>query len=107
MVSFHPKLNGINTQGENIADNGGLREGFRAYKKFLSREMAGETEQALPGLQKYTSDQMFFISFAQVMILVIITFQSTTDFIMRGHSNSNYITDKQSTFNLFRRGVKK
>ena len=81
MISFHPKLNGINTQGENIADNGGLREGFRAYKKFLSREMAGETEQALPGLQKYTSDQMFFISFAQVMILVIITFQSTTDFI--------------------------
>ena len=82
MISFHPKLNGINTQGENIADNGGLREGFRAYKKFLSREMAGETEQALPGLQKYTSDQMFFISFAQVMILVIITFQSTTDFIV-------------------------
>ena len=68
MISFHPKLNGINTQGENIADNGGLREGFRAYKKFLSREMDGETEQALPGLQKYTSDQMFFISFAQVMI---------------------------------------
>ena len=104
MISFHPKLNGINTQGENIADNGGLREGFRAYKKFLSREMDGETEQALPGLQKYTSDQMFFISFAQVMILVIITFQSTTDF---RHSNSNYITDNQITFNLFRRGVKK
>ena len=81
LISFHPKLNGINTQGENIADNGGLREGFRAYKKFLSREMAGETEQALPGLQKYTSDQMFFISFAQVMILVIIIFQSTTHFI--------------------------
>ena len=102
MILFHPKLNGINTQGENIADNGGLREGFRAYKKFLSREMAGEAEQALPGLQKYTSDQMFFISFAQVIILVIPTSQSTTDF-----SNSKYITDNQSTFILFRRGVKK
>ena len=103
MISFHPKLNGINTQGENIADNGGLREGFRAYKKFLSREMAGETEQALPGLQKYTSDQMFFISFAQVIILVIPTSQSTTDFIMR----FKYITDNQSTHILFRLGVKK
>ena len=99
MISFHPKLNGINTQGENIADNGGLREGFRAYKKFLSREMAGETEQALPGLQKYTSDQMFFISFARVIMLVIITSQ--------GNINSNYIADNQTTSNLFRPGVKK
>merc|ERR1712051_1141035 len=65
MKAEEAHLNGINTQGENIADNGGLREGFRAYKKFLSRETDGETEQALPGLQKYTSDQMFFISFAQ------------------------------------------
>ena len=96
MVSFHPKLNGINTQGENIADNGGLREGFRAYKKFLSREMAGEAEQALPGLQKYTSDQMFFISFAQVIILVIPTSQSTTDFI--SNSNISQITKVHISF---------
>ena len=93
MISFHPKLNGINTQGENIADNGGLREGFRAYKKFLSREMAGETEQALPGLQKYTSDQMFFISFAQVTILVIITSQTNNS-----NSNISQITKVHISF---------
>lgn len=59
-------MNGVITQGENVADNGGVREGYRAYKNFLKRSMDGKEEPKLPGLQKYTNDQLFFISFSQV-----------------------------------------
>jgi len=56
-------LNGKNTQGENIADNGGIHEAFRAYTR--SVESLGK-EPSLPGLTQFTSEQMFFISNAQV-----------------------------------------
>ena len=59
-------LNGVNTLGENIADNGGLRESYRAYQNFIINENGGKVEPKLPGLQEYSNEQLFFISFAQV-----------------------------------------
>lgn len=56
-------LNGKNTQGENIADNGGIHESFRAYMR--SVESLGK-EPSLPGLSQFTNEQMFFVSYAQV-----------------------------------------
>ena len=56
-------MNGKNTEGENIADNGGVHEAFRAYQ--LSVAALGE-EGPLPGLEAFTPEQMFFLSFAQV-----------------------------------------
>lgn len=55
------KLNGINTQGENIADNGGIKQAYRAYNAWVREH--GE-EPRLPGLQEYTPQQMFWISAA-------------------------------------------
>lgn len=54
-------MNGINTQGENIADNGGVKEAYRAYTRWVERHGA---EPALPGL-KYNAQQLFWISVAQ------------------------------------------
>ena len=56
-------VNGINTQGENIADNGGLREALRAYYKFRERV---SSESTLPGLADYTPEQLFFLGFAHM-----------------------------------------
>jgi endothelin-converting enzyme len=48
------------TQGENIADAGGLASSFAAWQK---REKASPN-QLLPGLERYTKEQMFYISYA-------------------------------------------
>ncbi|KAH3827034.1 hypothetical protein DPMN_128962 [Dreissena polymorpha] len=55
-------INGEFTKGENIADNGGLTQSYKAYKNWQKRQ--GEVEPLLPGL-KFTHDQLFFINFAQ------------------------------------------
>lgn len=56
------KLNGINTQGENIADNGGIKEAYLGYQNFVKDN---GPPQRLPG-HDYNQNQMFWISFGQV-----------------------------------------
>uniref|UniRef100_UPI00358F210D phosphate-regulating neutral endopeptidase PHEX-like isoform X1 n=2 Tax=Myxine glutinosa TaxID=7769 RepID=UPI00358F210D len=58
-------LRGNKTIGENIADNGGLRESFRAYRRWVREERGGREEDPLPGLP-FTHNQLFFISYAHV-----------------------------------------
>ncbi|KAG1662546.1 Neprilysin-1 [Nymphon striatum] len=55
-------VNGLRTVGENIADNGGVKQSFLAYKKWVQKN--GD-EQLLPGLG-LTNYQLFFLNYAQV-----------------------------------------
>lgn len=57
------QINGTRTLGENIADNGGIREAFRAYRAYVKRN---GPEPMLPGFDDFSHEQLFFISFGNV-----------------------------------------
>ena len=57
------QIDGINTQGENIADNGGIKQAFRAYERWM--RVNGDVDETLPGMNA-TGKQLFFLNFAQV-----------------------------------------
>ncbi|XP_046737494.1 neprilysin-4-like isoform X3 [Diprion similis] len=57
------QIDGVNTQGENIADNGGIKQAFRAYQRWLNAN--GDVNETLPGISA-TGKQLFFLNFAQV-----------------------------------------
>lgn len=53
-------VNGRLTLGENIADAGGLSASFAAWKEVEK----SRPSELLPGLQNFSKDQLFFISYA-------------------------------------------
>lgn len=55
-------INGENTVGENIADNGGVRVAYATYER-LSQSSGADV---LPGLEHFSREQLFFISYALV-----------------------------------------
>lgn len=57
-------VNGIATLRENIADNGGIREAYRAFKRLKARRGLDMLSPRLPGLERYSPDQLFFIIYA-------------------------------------------
>uniref|UniRef100_A0A4W3GW60 Endothelin-converting enzyme 1 n=1 Tax=Callorhinchus milii TaxID=7868 RepID=A0A4W3GW60_CALMI len=79
-------VNGRQTLGENIADNGGLKAAYHAYESWVSKN--GE-EPTLPTVN-LTNRQLFFIGFAQVWCSVRTPEGSHEGLITDPHSPSMY-----------------
>lgn len=82
-------LNGVNTQGENIADNGGLKQAYRAYKKWRQRN-AQEADVRLPGLMHVTHEQLFFLSYAHIWCGISRADAYANDILSGVHSSDHF-----------------
>ncbi|ORX81867.1 zincin [Anaeromyces robustus] len=59
-------INGSYSLGENLGDNGGISRSYEAWKLSLENDPdSKEKNKSIPGLSKYTHDQLFFIAFGQ------------------------------------------
>ncbi|XP_064456106.1 endothelin-converting enzyme 1-like isoform X2 [Ornithodoros turicata] len=56
------QIDGNYTRNENLADMSAIRFSFSAYKE----DPNSEAEPVLPGFEDYTSDQLYFLSFASI-----------------------------------------
>lgn len=79
-------LHGIHTQGENIADNGGLKEAYLAYQSWAA---VNGPESQLPG-HNYTANQLFWISVANTWCTCHRKESLRQDILTDSHSPPKY-----------------
>ncbi|KAG6794346.1 endothelin-converting enzyme isoform X3 [Apis mellifera caucasica] len=79
-------VNGLQTLGENIADNGGLKAAYHAY---LSIPKSYKDQLPLPGLN-LTHRQLFFLNFAQVWCSAIMSEAVALQIEKDAHCPSKY-----------------
>ncbi|CAH1248351.1 MME [Branchiostoma lanceolatum] len=79
-------LSGVITSGENIADNGGMKQTFRAYRSWVA---ANGPEPTLPGLD-LNQEQLLFLNYGQIWCSKY-RFQSAVSQVLNGpHSPGRF-----------------
>ncbi|XP_075731336.1 neprilysin-1 isoform X1 [Rhipicephalus microplus] len=99
-VETNMTLNGKNTLGENIADNGGLHLAFEAYKRLLQVEYKN-VDTRLKDLEEFSGEQLFFIANAMIMCSLSRPESLKEQIQYDPHSPSQYGYKKCFTFHYF------
>src|SRR4051794_38389202 len=66
-VDANIHINGPLTRDENLADLVGLKHTYKAYHSYLKKSKLKAEEQEWPNFKNYTSEQMFFLSYANIL----------------------------------------
>ncbi|CAF3611902.1 unnamed protein product [Rotaria sp. Silwood1] len=99
---IHMNSIGNQTQGEDIADNGGLKAAFYAYQNWAKNNI--NVDKKLPGLTKYSTEQLFFINFAHFWCIKMTDAYSLNQIITGVHSLEHFrVIGPTSNFNEFDR----
>lgn len=72
------QLDGAHTLSENIADNGGMKMAYLAFKSWQKKARATDSFR-LPGID-FTPDQLFFLGMSQVGISLFSLFSFVLPF---------------------------
>ncbi|KAI6183430.1 Neprilysin-1 [Aphelenchoides bicaudatus] len=83
-------INGQLTRDENLADLVGLKHSYWAYHAHLERTKTKPEEQEFPGFKNYTSEQMFFISYANILCTSATKQQAVASALTDPHSPANW-----------------
>ncbi|KAI6189416.1 Phosphate-regulating neutral endopeptidase [Aphelenchoides bicaudatus] len=79
-------VDGNLTIPENVADNGGIRAAYRAYKKHLN----GRKERHVKGYRKYTNAQTFFIAYGTSFCSSLAKEQIESRLVTDSHSPTEF-----------------
>ncbi|CAF3794993.1 unnamed protein product [Adineta steineri] len=102
LTQVNHSINGEQTLDENIADDAALRQAFFAYQQWAKTHK--NVDKKLPGLSKYSTEQMFFLSFGHTWCTKMTDAAASTYLLLDKHSPAQFrINGPTSNFVEFNR----
>ncbi|CAF1059202.1 unnamed protein product [Adineta steineri] len=88
LTQINHSINGRKTQNENIADDAGLKQAFFAYQQWAKTHK--NVDKKLPGLTKYSAEQMFFLNFGHIWCTKITDESLHSNLVLAQHSPAQF-----------------